>query len=126
MDARTAEKVGKLAKQLKQFHMAASMDEATARASEMVRGPPCDDFPIKELMKKELDALRAQVKEDNKIINEIKKEIDELKANTSKDFNIHFVEKQQMNKAKAKSNKLKESVDDMETLTDVAEHLQED
>jgi len=125
MDAKTAEKVGKLAKQLKQFHMASSMDEATAKASEMVRNPPCDDFPVKELMKKELDELRAQVKEDNRIISEIKKELDDLKANTSKDLDIHSIEKNRLSKAQAKSDRLKESVDDMATITDVVEHLQE-
>jgi len=124
MDAITAEKIGKLAKQLKKFNMAASMDEATAKAGEIIKGPPCDDTPISKLMKIELNELKNQVKEDDKIITEIKQELDSLKTKEVADDQQHSAEKRKFRKAKEKSDKLKESVDDMETVNDVAEDLQ--
>lgn len=124
MDAITAEKIGKLAKQLKKFNMAASMDEATARAGEIIKGPPCDDTPISKLMKIELTELKKQVKEDDKVITDIRQELDSLKTKETADDQQHSAEKKKFRKAKEKSDKLKESVDDMETVTDVAEDLQ--
>lgn len=124
MDAITAEKVGKLAKQLKKFNMAASMDEATARAGEIIKGPPCDDTPISKLMKIELKELKKQVKEDDKVISEIKQELSNLKTKEFIDEQQHSAEKKKLKKAKEKSGKLAEGVDDIKTVTETAESLQ--
>lgn len=124
MDAQTAEKVGKLAKQLKKFNIAASMDEATARAGDIIKGPPCDDAPISKLMKIELKELKKQVKEDDKVITGIRQELDSLKAKEIADEQQHFAEKKRFRKAKEKSDKLKERVDDIETVAEVAEGRQ--
>ena len=46
MDPETANKVNKLAQNLKELHMAATMEEATERAKEIILGSQEDDQNI--------------------------------------------------------------------------------
>ena len=124
MNAQTAEQIGKLARQLKKCNMAASMDEAAARAGEIIRGSSCDGLTAGQLMKTELRELKKQVKEDNQAIENIKKKMKELKTNVAGDSEIHSAEKEEFSKARLRSGKTKCGVEDMNTVKTVAGSLQ--
>lgn len=112
MDAKTAEKVSKLAKQLKDLHMAGSIEEATARAKEIIeKAESGKGRPINEMMKTELE--------------DIKQELKELKKDAVKDAQEHELDKEYFKKVKKKSDESKQDVEEMEKVSENAKKAQE-
>lgn len=85
MDAATAERINNLAKNLKDLHLAASMDEAFSKAREIILGNQGSGKPIKEMMDE--DVTQAAVKQAEEIAHarEISKDIADVKDAQTKD-----------------------------------------
>lgn len=88
IDAKTAEKISNLARNLKELHLASSAEEAYARAKEIILGTRAEgeEKSIKELMQEagitqhDLDEAKALLKQEEEELSKLKKEITELKA----------------------------------------------
>ncbi len=88
MDESNAERISQLAKNLKELHLAASQEEAYARAKEIILGTttPGTDKSVKELMQeagvtaKDLQRAKDLLNEEEQALRELKKELTELKA----------------------------------------------
>lgn len=85
MDAATAERINNLAKNLKDLHLAASMEEAFSKAREIILGNQGSGKPIREMMDE--DVTQAAVKQAEEIAHakEISKNIEEVKEAQVKD-----------------------------------------
>ncbi|MBN1644790.1 hypothetical protein JW851_01955 [Candidatus Woesearchaeota archaeon] len=112
------EKIRKLAQQLKDLHMAGSIEEATARAKEIIETSGSEDNKsIGEMMKNEF-------KEDEKI-EELKNELEEIKKELIEDEKESHQDKEHFKKIKKKSDELKEDIEEVEDITEIAEEVQE-
>lgn len=115
-------KIRKLAQQLKDLHMAGSVEEATARAKEIIESSGSkDNKSIGELMEEEV----KEPGKDEKTLKKIKKELKEVKKKAVEEAQEHVLEKEHFKKVKKKSDDLKEDVEDIEDITEMAEEVQE-
>lgn len=120
-------KISRLAQQLKNMHLAGSLEEATIRAREIIENSDTNDnTPIGELMKKELKKLKQEERADDKEVNELKREIESVKAMAAEETQEHVLEKEHFRKVKKKSDKVKEDVEDMGDVAEIAGEVQEE
>jgi len=126
MDAETAKKVNKLAQNLKELHMAASMEEATERAKEIIIGSRSDDKKsIKELMD-ELDEEKQDLKKDKKLLDKAEKELLEMQGLEQKDENLN---EEQIEKIQHVQQEIKDAQKDLELVKEnieMAEKVQKE
>lgn len=85
MDAQTAEKINKLAQNLKKLHLATTMEEALERARQIVNSnverPP--ETSLNELLagptKEQLQQAKKYLRREEKLLEELKEELSKLK-----------------------------------------------
>ena len=125
MDPETAKKVNKLAQNLKELHMATTMEDAIERAKEIILGAPDETKSIKELMT-ELDEEKKELKKDKKILDESEKDLKEIQDLEQKDDSVHD---QQAERIQHVEQEIKDAEKDVELIKEniaVAEKVQEE
>jgi hypothetical protein len=97
MDAQTVEKINQLARSLKAMHLAASAEEAYARAKDIILGSSTEgsDKSIMEIMQdadvtgRELTRAKELLKKEQEELERLKKELADLKQKHQKDAESH-------------------------------------
>ncbi|HSU72749.1 MAG TPA: hypothetical protein VLJ21_02780 [Candidatus Binatia bacterium] len=87
MDAATAERINNLAKNLKDLHLAASMEEAFSKAREIILGNQGSGKPIRELVDSEQRIVETAMQE-SEIVSEAKtleRDVSTVKESNTKD-----------------------------------------
>jgi hypothetical protein len=107
MDSETSRKINELANNLKKLHLAATMEEALARAAEMLTGAPSKEKTIGEMMQESKGDSVENIEKD------LKKD---EKAHDSQDDDIEEVGEE--------TEKLKKGVENAKEIIDEAEHVQ--
>ena len=107
MDEKTKERVHEIAKALKELHLAANMEEALARAKEIVESAQENGKSIKDLM----GDMKAEASEQSKSANKISADSDKTRAKLSSEAHEehkhteHNIESASKDKAVAKQTK---------------------
>lgn len=125
MDPETAKKVNKLAQNLKELHMAATMEDAIERAKEIIIGTPDETRSIKELMT-ELDCEKKELKKDKEVLDAAEKELEDIQDLEQKD---DFVHDKQAERIQHIEQEIKDAEKDVELIKEnieVAEKVQEE
>lgn len=126
MDPETAKKVNELAKNLKELHMAASMEEATERAKEIIIGDREDNSKsISELMN-ELESEKKSLKKDKEVLDKAQKELKDVKALESKD---DVLQEEQIERIQHVEQEIKDAEKDIKLIKEnieMAEKVQEE
>ena len=125
MDPETARKVNQLAKNLKDLHMATTMEEAIQRAKDIIIGTPDETKSINELMT-ELDEEKEELKKDKEFLDEAEKDLKEIKDLEEKD---DFLHEEQAERVQHIEQEIDDAEDDVELIKeniDVAEEVQEE
>ncbi|MEM4240207.1 MAG: hypothetical protein QXM31_01595 [Candidatus Woesearchaeota archaeon] len=134
VDANTAEKISKLAKNLKDLHLASSAEEAYARAKEIILGTRSEgqEKSIKEMMQEagvtqhDLDEAKALLRQEEEELNKLKKEITDLKAKQieeSMHHSEHILETEKLDKELAEEE---HDIGVVEENIEIAEEVQEE
>jgi hypothetical protein len=134
MDASSVEKINRLAKNLKAMHLAATAEEAYARAKEIILGVPSEgsDRSVNELLQeadvtgKELAKARLLLQKEHDELEKLKKELGELKERRKKDSEHHSEEISDVQEVDKKLAEQEHDVGVAEENLDTAERLQED
>ena len=132
MDANTAERISQLAKNLKNMHLAASAEEAYARAKEIVLGTATqgNEKSVKELMQeagvtqKDLEHAKNLLKQEEQELQKLKKELTELKAKQIEEGMEHAEHTQETEKLDDELAQDEHDVGVVEENLDVAEDVQ--
>ena len=101
MDAKTAEKVGQLARSMKDLHLAATIDEAYERAKEIILGTPT---------------------KNKQKIGDVLNEFDKIKQNIEHDEQLHDTEKKDTAVILEEMKKQKKSLEQAKDIVEAAEH----
>lgn len=114
MEQVTAEKILQLAKSLKEHHLAGTMEEAYARAKEIVLAAgETQEKSIKEILK----------------ATDIDENVNEVKEDYEKDVKGHKKEKKETNEIKQNIKKEKKessnSIEDAEAIIEMSEKIQD-
>lgn len=126
MDPETAKKVNELAKNLKELHMAASMEEATERAKEIIIGDREDNSKsISELMN-ELEGEKKALKKDKEVLDKAQKELKDVQALETKD---DVLQEEQIERIQHVEQEIKDAEKDIKLIKEnieMAEKVQEE
>lgn len=126
MDAETAKKVNDLAKNLKDLHMAASMEEAVERAKDIILGSQSDDKKsIKELMA-ELDDEKKELEKDRKFLAEAEKSLKDVHALEEKDDSINEEQAERIQHVEQEINDAEDDLELIKENIELAEDIQDE
>lgn len=127
-------RISQLAKNLKDLHLAASSEEAFARAKEIILGTSShgNEKSIKEMMQEagvtqhDLEKAKALLKEEEKALKELKDELTELKAKQIEEGMQHSEHSAETEKLDSEIAQDEHDVGLVEENIDVAEEVQKD
>lgn len=125
MDPETARKVNELAKNLKNLHMAATMEEAIERAKDIIIGTPDETKSIKDLMK-ELDEEKKELKKDKEFLDEAEKDLKDIKEIEQKDDFFHDEQAVRIQHIEQEIDDAEEDLDLIQENIELAEEVQEE
>lgn len=133
MDTATAEKISQLAKNLKDLHLAASAEEAYARAKEIILGTAVQgqEKSVQDLMQeagvtlKDLVKAKELLKQEEEELRKLKKELTALKAKQLEETMHHAEHASEIEKLDKELVEQEYDVGVVEENVDVAEQVQE-
>jgi len=119
MDPETSRKISELANNLKKLHLAATMEEAMARAKEMILGAPTNEKPIGELMKAQ------EIKKEEKDIQKAEESLEELEKQIKHDEALNKSQEPDIKETKEETEKLKKGIENAKDIIEEAERVQD-
>lgn len=117
MDDETNARIHELARSLKSLHLAATMEEALARAKEVILSSQEGNKPLAAMM----DALNQKTEDSMKIPKE---QLNAVKEDLKQDKQEHSQEKEELTDTEAELDELECAVDDAEKLVKKAKKVQ--
>ncbi len=134
MEDDNSARISQLAKNLKDLHLAASSEEAYARAKEIILGTSTQgsEKSIKDMMQEagvtqnDLEKAKALLKEEEKALQELKDELTELKAKQLEEGMEHAEHSREAEMLDQELAQDEHDVGLVEENVDVAEEVQKD
>lgn len=120
MDAEKSRKINELANNLKKLHLAATMEEALARAEEMLTGAPSKDKSIGEMMEDS-----SEIRKEEKRVQAAEDSIARLEKDLKKDEKAHGSRDDDLEELGEETEKLREGAENVKEILEEAERVQE-